>query len=67
MGGGLVRAVRTALLFFGFGYYIYNTAKSKGWFKVRAKYYIFTDSAKGLRIGDPIEFRGEIGGQHHRH
>jgi hypothetical protein len=25
----------TALLLFGFGYYIYNVAESKGWFKIK--------------------------------
>jgi ABC-type transporter Mla subunit MlaD len=52
----------TALLLFGFGYYIYNTAKNKGWFKDRAKFYIFTDTAKGLHIKDRIIFRGSPAG-----
>jgi ABC-type transporter Mla subunit MlaD len=52
----------TALLLFGFGYYIYKTAESKGWFKNRAKYFIFTENAKGLIIGGPVEFRGSTAG-----
>jgi ABC-type transporter Mla subunit MlaD len=53
----------TALLAFGFGYYIYKTAESKGWFKLKARYFIFTDTAAGLKIADPVYFRGEIAGQ----
>jgi ABC-type transporter Mla subunit MlaD len=49
----------TALLVFGFGYYIYKTAENKGWFKNKARYYIFTDTAKGLNIGDPVFFWGK--------
>jgi len=44
----------TALLLFGFGYYLYNTAQRKGWFKIRAPYYTFVDRATGLRVGDPV-------------
>ncbi len=40
-----------ALLIFGFGFYIYKTAESRGWFKNKAKYFIFVDSAKGLVPG----------------
>src|SRR5580692_252227 len=40
-----------ALLIFGFGYYIYKTAESRGWFKNKARYFIFLDSAKGLVPG----------------
>jgi ABC-type transporter Mla subunit MlaD len=52
----------TALLMFGFGYYIYKTAQSKGWFKKKATYYIFTDTAKGLNMGDPVFFWGKTVG-----
>ncbi len=40
-----------ALLVFGFSYYIYKTAESRGWFKEKAKYFVFVDSAKGLTPG----------------
>jgi ABC-type transporter Mla subunit MlaD len=53
----------TALLVFGFGYYIYKTAETKGWFKVKAKYFIFTETAAGLNIADPVYFRGKAAGQ----
>jgi len=48
----------TALLLFGFGYYVYSTAKLKGWTKVKAPYYTYADSAKGLKVGDPVELLG---------
>ena len=52
----------TALLLFGFGYYIYKTAESKGWFKNKAKYFIFVDSAKNLAPGTSVELLGkEVG------
>lgn len=52
----------TALLVFGFGYYIYKTAQSKGWLLNKAKYYIFTDTAKGLNVNDKVFFRGRAVG-----
>jgi len=46
------------LLLFGFGYYIYNTAERKGWFKTKALFFTFTDSATGLKVGDPVKLMG---------
>lgn len=52
----------TALLVFGFGYYIFKTAKRKGWFIPRAPYFTFTDRATGLKVGDPVVLMGfEVG------
>ncbi len=52
----------TALLVFGFGYYVYNTAKRKGWFLTKAPYFTFTDRATGLKVGDPVMLMGfEVG------
>src|SRR6188768_456576 len=52
----------TALLLFGFGYYIYNTAERKGWFISRATYFTFTERATGLKVGDPVVLMGfEVG------
>src|SRR5579863_933505 len=48
----------TALLLFGFGYYIYSTAKSKGWFKVKAPYYMYANTAQGISAGDPVYLLG---------
>lgn len=53
----------TALLVFGFSYYIYNTAKRKGWFKTRAPYFTFVDRATGLKVGDPVMLMGFEAGQ----
>src|SRR5215472_11812940 len=46
------------LLVFGFVYYIYTTAQSKGWFKIKAPYFTFTDRATGLHVGDPVQLMG---------
>ncbi len=52
----------TALLVFGFGYYLRNTAKRKGWFLTKAPYFTFTDRAAGLKAGDPVLLMGlEVG------
>lgn len=49
-----------ALLIFGFSYYIYKTAENRGWFKNKAKYFIFADSAKNLVPGTtPVELLGK--------
>jgi ABC-type transporter Mla subunit MlaD len=48
----------TALLLFGFGYYVYSTAKSKGWFKAKAPYYTYANSAQGMAVGDPVILLG---------
>src|ERR1041385_1759229 len=52
----------TALLVFGFAYYLRNTARRKGWFVAKASYYTFTDRATGIKVGDPVSLMGfEIG------
>jgi len=51
------------LLLFGFGYYIYNTAERKGWFKIKALYYTYTEGASGLKEGDPVKLMGLDVGQ----
>jgi len=53
----------TAFLVFGFGYYLHNTAKRKGWFKTRAPYFTFVDRATGLKVGDPVMLMGFEAGQ----
>src|SRR3954465_11228444 len=53
----------TLLLFFGFGYYIYTTARSKGWFLIKAPYFTYTDRATGLKEGDPVVMMGLTIGQ----
>lgn len=53
----------TALLVFGFGYYIYKTAARKGWFLTKAPFFTFTDRATGLKVGDPVVLMGMTVGQ----
>jgi hypothetical protein len=50
--------VATALLLFGFGYYIYHTADRKGWFKIKAPFHVFIQSSAGLNVGDPVYMMG---------
>lgn len=53
----------TLLLATGFFYYLYHTAKRKGWFLTKAPYYTFTDTGMGLKVGDPVKFFGFDAGQ----
>jgi ABC-type transporter Mla subunit MlaD len=53
----------TALLLFGFGYYIYHTAERKGWFKIKAPFHIYVQSSAGLNVGDPVVMMGFPVGQ----
>ena len=52
-----------ALLVGGFAYYMYNTAKRKGWFRTKAPFFTFTASANGLKPGDPVTLIGLPVGQ----
>ncbi|MGD0087965.1 MAG: MlaD family protein [Verrucomicrobiota bacterium] len=47
-----------ALLLFGFGYYLYHTAERKGWFKIKAPFLTYVQSASGLSVGDPVYMMG---------
>ena len=53
----------TALLLFGFGYYIYHTAERKGWFKIKAPFFTYVRSSDGLNVGDPVVMMGFPVGQ----
>jgi hypothetical protein len=55
--------VATALLLFGFGYYIYHTAERKGWFVIKAPFHTFLQSSAGLNAGDPVYMMGFQVGQ----
>jgi ABC-type transporter Mla subunit MlaD len=48
----------TALLLFGFGYYIYHTAERKGWFLIKAQFKTYLQSSSGLKVGDPVYMMG---------
>jgi ABC-type transporter Mla subunit MlaD len=60
---GLFVLLALALLIFGFAYYIYNTAKRKGWFLTKANYFIFVDTSAGLKVGDPVRLMGADAGE----
>jgi ABC-type transporter Mla subunit MlaD len=53
----------TALLLFGFGYYVYHTAARKGWFVIKAKFHTYVQSSAGLNVGDPVFMMGFQVGQ----
>jgi hypothetical protein len=55
--------VATALLLFGFGYYLYHTAERKGWFKIKAPFFTYLQSSAGLNVGDPVVMMGFAVGQ----
>jgi ABC-type transporter Mla subunit MlaD len=46
------------ILFVGFAYYIYATAKARGWFVTKLNYATGLDSAAGLSAGDPVTLMG---------
>jgi hypothetical protein len=60
---GLFVVVAAALLAFGFIYYVYTTAQTKGWFKIKARYFTYVDAATGLNEGDPVKLMGLNVGQ----
>jgi ABC-type transporter Mla subunit MlaD len=47
-----------ALLIFGFGYYIYKTAETKGWFTRKINYHTSISSAAGFKVGDKVLLLG---------
>jgi ABC-type transporter Mla subunit MlaD len=54
--------VAAVLLLAGFGYYLHNTAKRKGWFLQKITYQTCVSSGVGLKIGDPVKLMGfEVG------
>jgi len=55
--------VATALLLFGFGYYLYHTADRKGWFKIKAPFFTYVQSSAGLNVGDSVYMMGFAVGQ----
>src|ERR1700728_793698 len=57
-GVGWFVFLATALLLFGFGYYLYHVAENKGWFLTKAKFHIYVQSSTGLNVGDPITIMG---------
>lgn len=50
--------IATALLLFGFGYYVYSVADRKGWFVSKVLYSTSISSGAGLKVGDPVKLMG---------
>ena len=48
----------TALLLFGFCYYIYQRAESKGWFKIKAPFRTYLATSSGIKAGDQVFMMG---------
>lgn len=55
---GLFVLLATVVLVTGFGYYVYHTAKRKGWFVTKVQYSTSLDSAAGIKVGDPVKLMG---------
>jgi len=55
---GVFVALATLLLLVGLGYYLYQTAKRKGWFLVKVPYHTYVQDASGLKVGDPVKLMG---------
>ena len=60
---GVRAVVSTLLLGSGFGYYLYHTARAKGWFDVKAPFYTYVDSAGGFKVGDKVKLMGAEAGE----
>lgn len=46
------------LLLVGFGYYLHDTGKRKGWFIPKCRYFTMLMTAEGLKVGDPVILMG---------
>jgi ABC-type transporter Mla subunit MlaD len=55
--------IATALLLFGFGYYLYNMAERKGWFTPKFVYQTGLNNAAGLKEGNDVMLMGKPVGQ----
>ncbi|MFT6620115.1 MAG: ABC-type transporter Mla subunit MlaD [Limisphaerales bacterium] len=59
---GFFVLLAVVLLLSGFCYYVYYTAKTKGWYDVKAPFFSYIDSATGLHVGDAVMMMGfEVG------
>ena len=55
---GAFVVVALLLLVAGFAYYLYHTAKQKGWLTPNCPYFTFVESADGLKVGNSITMMG---------
>lgn len=50
--------IATLLLLIGLGYYIYRTAENRGWFKIKAPFFTYTQNGSGLLVGNKVYLLG---------
>lgn len=60
---GIFVILATVLLVSGFGYYLFHTARAKGWFDVKAPFYTYVDNAGGFKVGDKVKMMGFEAGE----
>jgi hypothetical protein len=60
---GVFVILATLLLLTGLTYFMYHTAKRKGWLDTKASYYTLMDSASGLNVGDSVQLMGFPAGE----
>src|SRR5438093_10218559 len=60
---GLFVTLATALLLAGFVYYVYHTAKRRGWLVSKVPFFTFVQNAAGLKVGDPVKLLGFDAGE----
>jgi ABC-type transporter Mla subunit MlaD len=53
----------TLLLLAGLVYYIYKTAETRGWFKIKAQYFVYAERGDGLTVGSTVKIMGFPAGQ----
>ena len=55
--------IATLLLLCGLSYYVYQLARTKGWFLTKMPYFTFVNSAAGLSVGDRVRLMGFEAGE----
>jgi ABC-type transporter Mla subunit MlaD len=55
--------IATIVLLAGFSYYMYDTAKSRGWFLTKINYATSLNDFAGFKIGDPVKIMGFPAGE----
>lgn len=60
---GLFILAATLLMLGGLVYYISQTARERGWFKLKAPYYTYLRSGSGIKVGDKVMMMGSACGE----
>src|SRR6202021_2203917 len=55
--------IAVVLLVVGLSYYLYQTAKNRGWFVPKVRYETGVNDASGLTVGAPVQLMGRDVGQ----